>query len=295
MADLTYIQGRMEVSIAGQDSTGDQVNYVTADTNGNMAVKDYADGTPGSAVPSVATQIAGSDGTDLRTIATDASGHPEVVGNIASGSADSGNPVKIGAVYNSTLPTPASGQRVDAQADLNGRRLVASAPLDGYKATYSTSILGLASATTATDIFTITGSATKTVRVLKLEIAASQTTASPQNVVLIKRSAANSGGTSTTPTIVPHDSNNAVATAVVNAYTANPTSLGASVGNVRVGRLFIDAVGGNSAPTEIIWDFGIRPSQAIVLRGTTNVLAVNLNSTTIAGGVFDISIEWTEE
>jgi hypothetical protein len=41
-------------------------------------------------------------------------------GGIASGAADSGNPVKVGAVYNSAPPTFASGNRSDLQADVNG-------------------------------------------------------------------------------------------------------------------------------------------------------------------------------
>ncbi|MDE2106600.1 MAG: hypothetical protein KGL39_55810, partial [Patescibacteria group bacterium] len=42
------------------------------------------------------------------------------VGNVASGSADSGDPVKIGGVYNSSAPTLTTGQRADAQLDVNG-------------------------------------------------------------------------------------------------------------------------------------------------------------------------------
>lgn len=38
MADLPYIQEAQEVKITGQDSTGDTVNYVSADANGNMHV-----------------------------------------------------------------------------------------------------------------------------------------------------------------------------------------------------------------------------------------------------------------
>lgn len=41
-------------------------------------------------------------------------------GNVASGAADSGNPVKIGGKYNSTLPTFTNGQRGDAQIDAWG-------------------------------------------------------------------------------------------------------------------------------------------------------------------------------
>lgn len=43
------------------------------------------------------------------------------VGNVASGATDSGNPLKVGGVYNSTLPTYTSGQRGDLQVDTRGR------------------------------------------------------------------------------------------------------------------------------------------------------------------------------
>lgn len=46
-----------------------------------------------------------------------------VTGNAASGAADSGNPVKIGGVYNTTLPTLTSSQRGDAQLDARGNLL----------------------------------------------------------------------------------------------------------------------------------------------------------------------------
>lgn len=49
----------------------------------------------------------------------------DVEGNIGSGSTDAGNPVKIGGVYNTTLPTLTNGQRGDAQVDANGRLITA--------------------------------------------------------------------------------------------------------------------------------------------------------------------------
>lgn len=43
-----------------------------------------------------------------------------VVGNVASGATDSGAPVKVGGVYNSTPPTFTNGQRGDMQLDAGG-------------------------------------------------------------------------------------------------------------------------------------------------------------------------------
>ena len=69
MADLNYIDRDMETKIVGQDSTGNSVNYVSADANGNMFVKDYSDGpvSPGTAAP-VSSLIGGQFNTALPTL-----------------------------------------------------------------------------------------------------------------------------------------------------------------------------------------------------------------------------------
>lgn len=50
----------------------------------------------------------------------------QIVGNIASGATDSGNPVKIGGPFNTTQPTVTNGQRVDAQFTNRGALIVAT-------------------------------------------------------------------------------------------------------------------------------------------------------------------------
>lgn len=57
---------------------------------------------------------------DSQTLATDAANNQQVVGNVASLTTDSGNPVKVGSVYNSTMPAPTSGERVDLQSNQFG-------------------------------------------------------------------------------------------------------------------------------------------------------------------------------
>ena len=168
----------------------------------------------------------------------------------------------------------------------------AVASVDGLKATYSATIFNLAPATLATDVFTITGSATKTVRVTRITTSGTQTTGSNVTVVILKRSTANTAGTFTTLTGVPHNSTNPAATATVLAYTANPT-VGTLVGNIRSRKVLMNAA--TAATDEYISEFGTRNSQAIVLNGITQVLAVNLNGVTIAGESLNITIEWTEE
>lgn len=89
MADLPYIKQAQEVKITGQDSSGAQVNYAGADANGNLLVKDYADG-------------------------------PVTPGAVASTS------TLIGAQYNTTLPTLTNTQQAAVQVDSSGRVLVGS-------------------------------------------------------------------------------------------------------------------------------------------------------------------------
>jgi len=171
-----------------------------------------------------------------------------------------------------------------------------SAPVDGQKATYSASITGLVTAASATDIFTLTGSATKTVRITRVEVNGQATTAVPVQVVLLKRSAANLTGTSTAPTAVPHDSTSAAATATVKAYTANPGTLGTLVGNLKAEYVYLSAPGtATTGPEKLFLNFGDRPEQEYVIRGIAEVVAVNLNGATTTGAAFDVNITWTEE
>lgn len=169
--------------------------------------------------------------------------------------------------------------------------------IDGYKASYAAAIQGLVPAASATDIFTIAGSGTKTIRITRLEVSGIATTIVDTSVQFIVRSTADTGGTSTAPTAVKYDSTNPAATATIAAYTANPTGLGTSVGLVRTSKCIFNLVAptAGSESGRLIEDFGDRPAQAVVLRGATQVLAVNLNGVTISGGSLDISVEWTED
>ena len=225
-----------------------------------------------------------------------------------AGTAGTGSAL-IGGVFNTTLPTLTNGEQAAVQVDSSGRILVETAPLttttlinvnsipqDSTKATYSaTSAIGFASATNATDIFTITGSASKIIRIVRIAFSAQVTTAGVANVLLIKRSAANTGGTSTAATAVEHDTTDPAATATVLSYTANPSALGAALGTVRAARIFIPTSGTDTSDFVNEWDFGTGPDKTIVLRGTAQVLAINLNATTVTGGTWTCYVEWTEE
>jgi len=165
----------------------------------------------------------------------------------------------------------------------------------GHYYTYSVVAPDVATAASATDVVCISGSATRTVVLKKILLAGSTTNATTvsTHVNIVKRSTANTGGTSTTPAIVPHDSQNAAATAVVRAYTANPTT-GTLVGNI-AGMQMIFAVTADW-PATLYINFGENGMQGIILRGTSESACVNLNGATVTtSGALDASFEWIEQ
>lgn len=206
----------------------------------------------------------------------------------------------VTAGYDPTTHQPAMPQAGPATTDPSTGAIyapVGDAPLDGYKASYSAAVQGLASAASATDIFTLTGSATKTVRITHLEVSGIATTILDTSVEAIVRTTADTGGTGVAVTAVAHDQNSPAATAVVTKYTANPTINDGTPKPIRSEKVLFNlaAPTAGSESGRLMLDFGTRPSQAIVLRGVVQQLAINLNGVTIAGPSIDISVEWTEE
>jgi len=159
--------------------------------------------------------------------------------------------------------------------------------------TYVAVAVAIAPAASATDIFTITGSGTKVVRIYKVRVLGSKS--NPAAVVtmnLIKRSTLDTGGTSAAITPVSMDSSDGAATAVVSSYSANPTSLGTSLGIVSPNPTFVP----NSVAElfqALFGDFGMR--KPITLENANENVALNLSGTTVSGGSITIEVTWTEQ
>lgn len=173
---------------------------------------------------------------------------------------------------------------------------VINAPLQ--RSTYTAGILALVPAASATDIITLTGSATTTVRVVYSACSGISTAAGTTPLVALTRSTADTGGTSSTITPVSNDPNNPAPTAVLKSYTANPGALGTLVANGRAGWLTTGTAassGLQAGPLE--WSFGDEQSdQEIVLRGATAQFALNSNGVSWpAGTSLYCSVSWTEE
>lgn len=165
---------------------------------------------------------------------------------------------------------------------------------DNTEAVYCASTPVFTTAASATDIFNFKGSSTKTIYVRRIYWRQSSYASSGNHsAYLVKRSTANSGGTSSAITAVPLDSNFSSATASGVYYTANPSSLGASVGTIAHTWL----LGSNypiNQPGMALFD-STKGGSPIVLRGTSESVSVNYNGVTDpmgTGAVVDI--EWSE-
>lgn len=157
---------------------------------------------------------------------------------------------------------------------------------------------------TPTDMVTIFGSASKTVRVLALLITTTNTAAGSQQFFLIRRNAVNTGGTFVAGAPVQADSADAAATATVGHYTANPTALGIAAGNVNIVRVASPAAvpasfAGVVAKAAVDMLQGSENGllhKPIILSGTSQGLCLNFNGAAlVAGQTHAYQIIWTEE
>jgi hypothetical protein len=163
---------------------------------------------------------------------------------------------------------------------------------DSAFATYSACVVGQVPATTAGDCFTLTW-VSKVIRLRRIQITGVATTAITLDVTLVKRSTVDTVGTSTTPTVVAHDSNNQGAnTALVKAYTVAPTA-GTLVGVICAEKLLLPVSAASGGESQVEWIFGNRPAQSPLLR-TTGLFAVTISAIP-SGGSMTISFEWSED
>lgn len=166
--------------------------------------------------------------------------------------------------------------------------------------TYTYHISATATYATPTDWVVIRGSATKTIKIVHVEISGAATAASAGKTFYLKKhTVANTSGTSTNPTPIKHDSNDASASATVLLYTVAPT-IDATAATLKTVRLSLPIVAqatnaGVSPSDRYVWDIASEPYAPIVLRGVAQEFAVNLNSAAVLSGeVLDLGITWVE-
>lgn len=160
---------------------------------------------------------------------------------------------------------------------------------------YAAGIQGFSLAATPTDFLRISGSATKTIRVTSILVYGTETPllggGAIRDIVVLKRSTANTGGTTTAVVRVPVDSATAAATASIVAYTTNPTTTGTLVGTIASHKLTDPTTGTVSA------QYGLQLIDAnspIILRGTAEGLCLNGLGVTRNTDLHSITINWEE-
>jgi hypothetical protein len=159
---------------------------------------------------------------------------------------------------------------------------------DGQKASYSSTFSG---ASVAGDTVVLTGSASRTIRVTRVNLSGCTiSTAAYVTVNLNKHTTADTAGTTAAMTTSLRDSNDAAASATITGYSVAPTAgTSTTAAILRIFASTTTTVG--TSPQFYI--FGLEPgSRAIVLRGTTQQFAVNFGTAAVTCG---ITVVWTEE
>jgi len=146
------------------------------------------------------------------------------------------------------------------------------------------------------DAFTITGSATTNVYVLKMGLSTTQGTAGVNPWFIKKRSTANSGGTAANIVEVPLQSGNSAATATVLSYTVTATGVGTVIAPLWSGWVDspkVDTTGtGNCG---IIVDFETMLGQPVALLSTSEVLSWSFNAGTVPASLSVLAwVLWCE-
>jgi hypothetical protein len=169
-------------------------------------------------------------------------------------------------------------------------------PLNIAASTKTTYMNGSGSFTppaTPTDMWVMQGSATKTIKILKIILQTTQTTLGTNTFFLKRYSTADTLGTSTTVTSYPLDTTNVAATATVKFYTANPT-LGTLVGSLDSAYITTGAPGAPIQP--YVWDFTCPIGQNLTLRGAADQIAVNFAGAALPAGLkVAVTVMYTEE
>lgn len=172
------------------------------------------------------------------------------------------------------------------------------------KTTYSAVALALPPAASATDIACIAGSASKTIRVIRIAISGTAGTLVSAPFTLLRRASADTGGTAATTTanwantIAKNDTNNPTPAATLISYSANPTIGDTSPTYLRSAYATLPVTSAGTSIVPIVWEFsnnGIGQNQALTLRGAAQQACINLNGVSVSSGLLHISIEWTEE
>ena len=177
--------------------------------------------------------------------------------------------------------------------------------IEGQFPTFSAGVLSFTPVATPTDIWQLVGSATKTVRLTRLHIWATDNSAI-QTILpinLVKRTTIGTIGSAVQTVVAStiHDLDDVAATAVCNTIgTANYTTVGTVSGTMlRAGLLatWLTPETATDFPTGqgLYWDFGTNNEKCPVIDGVAQMFALNLSGATIVGTLLlHIIATWVE-
>lgn len=176
---------------------------------------------------------------------------------------------------------------------------------DGFRAgmvSFNANATAYAAYATPTDMVGICGSATRVVVVTSAWMDIGSTSAALQTVYFIKRSTADTGGTSTAVTPTAYDSTDRLLpTATVMKYSVIPSALGTVDGILAIKQVVSSVL--TAAYTDVSL-YGlpgpsaelIRFTRPVVLRGTGDCLYINYNGAALTSGFASkFGFDWTEQ
>lgn len=164
---------------------------------------------------------------------------------------------------------------------------------------YSAGFTQITPVASSTAVFVLIGSATKTIRVKRIDLSGIATAAAEAKFGIKKSSDAGTLGSAvlSAATAAPWDSGFAAATATFNSVgTAVYTTVPATVGYIAVGELGLPATASGVGFTPYTLEFGKNGVPAVVLRGVAQTLYVDfLGAAVPSGGKYSATVWWSED
>jgi hypothetical protein len=165
----------------------------------------------------------------------------------------------------------------------------------GTRPTYRFGFNAIGGYTAQTDLIQLVGSASKVIRLTEITIQGNATAGAFYDLLVIKRTTANTGGTATAKTASNADSNDPAQSATLNQYTAVPSGLGTGI-VFDGGRLYLPPAGAAVLFTPLGLNYGSHDEKQPTLRGVAESICLNFGGVTLPTGLsLYITIEWTED
>lgn len=165
---------------------------------------------------------------------------------------------------------------------------------EGTVPTYRAGATGLTLYSTAAAVLLeIQGSATKTVRIKRIEIWGQAGTKFFTELKL-QRATTVGGGAPVAAALGQHDVSDAAATAVVNSYAAASTA-GSNAAVIGAKVLGVSPPAASMGAVPAVWSFAANDDKPIILRGASQWLEVYNTITGLGTATFGFEIEWEED